>query len=35
MSDLSAIFYFPPDDVAKLTPKKYDDAINRYLQRIE
>ncbi|KAK1068063.1 hypothetical protein LTR74_005963 [Friedmanniomyces endolithicus] len=35
MSDLSAILSFPPDDVAKLTPKKYDDAIHRYLQRIE
>ncbi|KAK0299967.1 hypothetical protein LTS00_001737 [Friedmanniomyces endolithicus] len=35
MSDLSTILAFPPDDVAKLTPKKYDDAITRYLQRIE
>ncbi|TKA69990.1 hypothetical protein B0A55_08847 [Friedmanniomyces simplex] len=35
MGDLQILLSFPPDDVAKLTRKKYDDAINKYIQRLE
>ncbi|KAK4898257.1 hypothetical protein LTR27_004264 [Elasticomyces elasticus] len=35
MADLQLMLSFPPDDVAKLTNKKYDEVLRGYVQRLD